>query len=78
MEDNIASDTNNILEIRYCQSHHLIKDNIENKQMDKIEKLCNGIIRLRPSYDIVRLPIQLHDHSITSPSTPLENHIYIG
>ncbi len=29
----------NILEAGYCQSHHLIKDNIENKQVDEIEKL---------------------------------------
>ncbi len=38
-KDSIASNTNNILETGYCQSHHPTKDNIENKQMDETKKL---------------------------------------
>ncbi len=38
-EGGIANNMNDILETGYCQSYHLIKDNMENKQIDKIEKL---------------------------------------
>ncbi len=44
---NVANNTNDILEIEYHQNHYLIKDNIENKQINEIEELpetrnCNN------------------------------------
>ncbi len=38
-EDGVANNIDGILEAGYCQSHHLTKDNVENKQMDEIEEL---------------------------------------
>ncbi len=51
-ESNIINNTNDVLKAGYRQSHYLIKDNIENKQIDEIEKLSetencnNSVIRL--------------------------------
>ncbi len=39
---------------------------------------CNGAVRLRPSHDVARPPIQLRDHSIASPPSPLENRTHAG
>ncbi len=46
-EGDVTNDTNDVLEIRYYQSHHPIKNNMENKQIDEIEELseirnCNN------------------------------------
>ncbi len=51
VENGVVNNMDDILEAGYHQSHHPIKDNIENKQRDKIEKLLetgnrnNSIIR---------------------------------
>ncbi len=49
MENDIINDIDDILEAGYRQSHHLTKDNIENKQIDEIEELpetenCNNSV----------------------------------
>ncbi len=48
-ESNVINNINDVLKAGYRQSHYLIKDNIENKQIDEIEKLpetenCNNSV----------------------------------
>ncbi len=61
MEDDVTNNIDNILEAGYHQSHYLIKDNIENKQMNETEEFSETRNHNNP---IIRSYRKQHPHNI--------------
>ncbi len=61
VEDSVISDIDDMLEIGYRQSHHPIKDNIENKQINETEKLPETGNRNNP---VIRLYRRRYLHNV--------------
>ncbi len=53
-EGGVASNTDNVLEAGYRQSHHPIKDNVENKQVDETEEFPEARNRNNPAIRLHR------------------------